>query len=108
VEVDATESALGDERSDRFAVGWAAMQVVRKDDLDIGLRGAANGDPAEAFTGDVVAYFEAERGAVEAQRDIGIMDLYEATASVRFIPARLGSERPARGSDPPWHRGPAG
>ena len=56
-------------------VGGAAVQVVREDDPDARLGGAADGDPAEVAVGDVVADFEAERVAVERQREIGIVDL---------------------------------
>ena len=78
VEVDAVQGALGDEGGERIAVGGAAVQVVREDDRDAGLRGGADGDPAEAVAGDVVAQFEAERVAVEGQCEVGVMDLDEA------------------------------
>ena len=74
--------------------------VVRQDDLDVGLRGAADGDPAEAFAGDVVAQFEAERIAVEGQCEVGVMDLDEATGKSEIHAPKLESQRPARFSDP--------
>jgi hypothetical protein len=71
VEVDAVQGALGDEGGDRVAVGGAAVQVVREDDRDASLGGGADGDPAEAFPGDVVAQFEAECVAVKASARSG-------------------------------------
>ena len=100
VEVDAVQGALGEEGGERVAVGGAAVQVVREDDRDAGLGGGADGDPAEVFAGDVVAQFEAECVAVEGQREVGVMDQDEARERVRFMPATLGSQRPARFSDP--------
>ena len=78
VEVDAVQGALGDEGGERVAVGGAAVQVVREDDRDVGLGGGADGDPAEVSAGDVVAQLEAERVAVEGQREVGVMDEDEA------------------------------
>ncbi len=74
MEVDAVQGALGDQRGERVAVGGAAVQVVREDDRDAGLGGGADGDPAEVLAGDVVAQLEAERVAVEGQREVGVVD----------------------------------
>jgi hypothetical protein len=76
--VHAVQRTLGHEGGERIAVGRAAALVVRQDDRDAGLGGGADGDPAEALGGDVVAQFEAEGVAVEGQCDVGVMDLDEA------------------------------
>lgn len=93
-EVDAVHRALGHERGDHVAVGRAAVQVVREDDLDAGLRGGADGDPAEALAGDVVPQFQPECIAVEGQYEIGVMDLNEASRK-REVHARHTKERAA-------------
>src|SRR5262245_10746895 len=49
---------------------------LEEDDVEV-LVGRADGDPAEATRFDVVAYFEAERVAVEEQRGVGIVDRNE-------------------------------
>ena len=69
---------LARRRGERVAVGGAAVQVVGEDDRDAGLGGGADGDPAEVIAGDVVAQLEAERVAVEGQREVGVMDEDEA------------------------------
>jgi hypothetical protein len=55
-----------------------AVEVVREDDRDAGLGDGADGDPAEVLAGDVVAQLEAERVAVEGQRDLRVVDENEA------------------------------
>src|ERR1043165_4214856 len=87
--MDAVERALGDQRGDRLAVGGAAVEAVREADRDARLGGGADRDPAEALVGDVVAYLEAERVAVEGQREVRVMDDDEALRK-RELHAREG------------------
>src|SRR3954468_2378589 len=56
---------LGHEREERVTLGLRpSAGRLRQDDVDVLVRGA-DGDPAEAMGGDVVADLEAERVAVE-------------------------------------------
>ena len=60
---------------ERVPVGRAAAHVVREDDRDTGLGCGADGDPAEAFVGDVVTQFEAEDVAVEGEGAVEVAHL---------------------------------
>ena len=86
---------LATQGGERVAVGRAAVEVVREDDRDAGLGGGADGDPAEVVAGDVVAQLEAERVAVEGQREVRVVDEDEARGK-REVHARNARERAPR------------
>ena len=66
-----------------------------------GWEGDADGDPAEALVGDVVADLEAERVAVERQRRVGVVDLDEACGEREIhAPQRYAARVAMRFSDP--------
>jgi len=68
------ERALGHERQEGVALGLRTTAVrLGQDDVDVLSRGA-DGDPAEAVGGDVVADLEAERVPVEAERGVRVVD----------------------------------
>ena len=78
MEVDPVQSALGDQRGERVVVGGTAVEVVGEDDPHTGLGRGADGDPAEVALGDVVAELETKRVAIEAEREVGVVDEHEA------------------------------
>jgi hypothetical protein len=53
----------------------AAGMRLRQHDLDLGLTVGDEGDPTEAVVGDLVLHRQAEGIAVEAEGDIGIVDI---------------------------------
>ena len=72
--IAACSEPLRHERQEGVALGLRTTAVrLEQDDVDVLARGA-DGDPAEAVGGDVVADLEAERVAVEAERLVGIVD----------------------------------
>jgi hypothetical protein len=77
----AAQHPLGHELRDRLPVGGRRVGVAARrfeHDRHFRLRGGADGHPAHALVGDIVAHLKAEQVAVEGQCLVMVVDSDEA------------------------------